>query len=610
MGDPLSRIARSAGTCPVVRAYTHAGMAADRDDLERIRQAVNLVEMFEGVTTVRKVRGTFKALCPFHTEKTPSLSIDPARGLYHCFGCGVGGDVFTFVQETQGLPFVEAMEMLADRAGIVVRRDPQASRRRERRGRLVEAVEEAGRFYHARLKEASDAGHARSYIRNRNYGVEVVDQFQLGYAPDEFDALTGHLRSRGFKERNIEVAGLGRRGQGRRLFDQMRGRLMFPIHNVRGEMVGFGGRLLRGDGPKYLNTAETPLYKKSELLYGLDRARSAISREGTAVVVEGYTDVIAFHLVEMPLAVATCGTALGEGHFDLLRRFAPRIVLAFDADAAGAGAAIRGDELRITSDLGLDLRVAEMPAGRDPADLVQDGRGSLLREAVDSSTPITEFRIERVLAQHDLGDREARTRAMRAAAALIARHPDDSTRFQHASYVAVRTRMREDRVLGEIGRTLGRTEGDARRSESVSRTRPRVPHLDRSERDLLRHLMAGTAARERVTQDLFEEDNAFRLARWLLEAGRHLEPGTPVPLAGIEDQAMAAMARHLAVMEDPLLPVADVLVHLEGRLATRRKAEMRLRLDSLDRDSDPEGYSQTMQELIALMQLDTRAGEE
>ena len=585
-------------------------MAADRDDLERIRQAVNLVELFEGVTTVRKVRGTFKALCPFHTEKTPSLSIDPARGLYHCFGCGVGGDVFTFIQETQGLAFGEAVEVLADRAGIVVRRDPQTARRRERRSRLVEAVEEAGRFYHARLKDGSDAGHARAYVRSRNYGLDVVDEFQLGYAPDEFDALSGYLRGRGFKDRDIEVAGLGRRGRGGRLFDQMRGRLMFPIHNVRGEMVGFGGRLLRGDGPKYLNTAETPLYKKSELLYGLDRARSAISREGTAVVVEGYTDVIAFHIAEMPLAVATCGTALGEGHFDLLRRFAPRIVLAFDSDAAGAGAAIRGDELQITADLDLDLRVAEMPEGRDPADLVQDGRGNVLKKAVDSSTPITEFRIDRVLQQHNLGELEARTRAMREAASLIARHPDDADRFQHALYVAGRTKMSEARVLEEVGRALPNARGDVEKSRASTRMPPRNRRLDRAERDLLRHLMAGTARRESVTQDLFEDEHAFRLARWLLEAGRHLDPGTPVPPTGIEDQAMSAMARRLAVLEDPLLPVEDVLAHLEARFATRRKAELRLRLDALDPDSDPEGYSQTMRELIALMQRNARTSED
>ena len=585
-------------------------MAADRDDLERIRQAVNLVELFEGVTTVRKVRGTFKALCPFHTEKTPSVSIDPGRGLYHCFGCGVGGDVFTFVQETQGTDFGETVEMLADRAGIVVRRDPGAARRRERRGRLVEAVEAAGRFYHSRLKEGGDAGHARAYVRSRDYDVEVVDQFQLGYAPDEFDALITHLRGAGFKERDIEMAGLGRKGRGGRLFDQMRGRLMFPIHNVRGDMVGFGGRLLRGDGPKYLNTAETSLYKKSELLYGLDRARSAISRAETAVVVEGYTDVIAFHLAEMPLAVATCGTALGEDHFDLLRRFASRIVLAFDADAAGAGAAVRGDELRITSELNLDLRVAEMPEGRDPADLVQQGGTEQLKQAVDHSRPITEFRINQILAAHDLRELGARSRAMREAAALIARHPDGDDRHQHAVDVARRTHFDSSRVLGEIANIRGRSGQDPPDDGTAPVNAVSTHRLDRAERDLLRHLLMGKAPRDRVTQNLFQDERAYRLAAWLLEAGRHLDPELAVPLDGMEDRGMAALARRLSVMEDPPDPVDDVLDHLESRHRDRRKEDLRRRLESIDPGTDPEGYSHTMEELIALLQRDSRTDEE
>ena len=583
-------------------------MATDRDDLERIRQAVNLVELFEGVTTVRKVRGSFKALCPFHSEKTPSLSIDPARGLYHCFGCGVGGDVFTFVQETQGLSFVEAMEMLADRAGIVVRRDPRAAQRRERRSRLVEAVAEAGRYYQDRLKSAPDAGHARSYVRGRNYGVEVVDQFELGYAPDQAEALVSHLRGKGHKDSDILTAGLARRVGRGRLIDQMRGRLMFPIHNVRGEMVGFGARLLRGEGPKYLNTPETPLYKKSELLYGLDKARSAISREELGVVVEGYTDVIAFHLADLPLAVATCGTALGEAHFDLLRRFSSRIVLAFDADAAGAGAAVRGDDLRITSELGLDLRVAMMPEGRDPADLVFEDKGDLLREAVDGSAPITEFRLNRLLGQYNLGEREARTRAMREAAELIARHPDEAARYQHALYVAGRTHMSIDLVQAEIRRNAaagrgGRSQGRPRTDGRPAAARPVASGaMDRSERDLLRHLMAGTAERDRVSPDLFEHDQAVGLARWLLEEGKHLDKGVPVPLDGLKDQAMSAMARRLAVMSTPLLPFEDVMSHLEGRAVGHRKDELLVILEGIDQKKDPEAYSQALAELIALQE--------
>lgn len=584
-------------------------MAADREDLERIRQAVNLVELFEGVTTVRKVRGSFKALCPFHAEKTPSMSIDPARGLYHCFGCGVGGDVFTFVQETQGLSFVEAMEVLADRAGIVIRRDPRAVQRRERRSRLVEAVAEAGRFYRDRLKSAGDAGHARSYVRGRKYGIEVVDQFEIGYAPDQPDALISHLRGQGYKDGDILAAGLARRVGSGRLMDQMRGRLMFPIHNVRGEMVGFGGRLLRGEGPKYLNTPETPLYKKSELLYGLDKARSSISREELGVVVEGYTDVIAFHLAELPLAVATCGTALGEAHFDLLRRFSSRIVLAFDADAAGAGAAVRGDDLRITSELGLDLRVAVMPEGRDPADLVFDDKGDLLRAAVDGSAPITEFRLNRLLGQYNLGEREARTRAMREAAELIARHPDEVARYQHALYVAGRTHMSIELVQGEIrrhaatgrgGRSQNRPRPDGRPAPPTRRTASGA--MDRSERDLLRHLLAGTADRDRVRPDLFEHDHASEMTRWLLEEGRHLDKGVPVPLDGLKDQAMAALARRLAVMATPLLPFEDVMSHLERRAVGRRKDELLVILEGIDQKKDPEAYSQAIEELIALQE--------
>ena len=467
---------------------------------------------------------------------------------------------------------------------------------------------EAGRYYQDRLKSAPDAGHARSYVRGRNYGVEVVDRFELGYAPDQAEALVSHLRGKGHKDSDILAAGLARRVGRGRLIDQMRGRLMFPIHNVRGEMVGFGARLLRGEGPKYLNTPETPLYKKSELLYGLDKARSAISREELGVVVEGYTDVIAFHLADLPLAVATCGTALGEAHFDLLRRFSSRIVLAFDADAAGAGAAVRGDDLRITSELGLDLRVAMMPEGRDPADLVFEDKGDLLREAVDGSAPITEFRLNRLLGQYNLGEREARTRAMREAAALIARHPDPAARHQHADYVARRTHMDIEFVQEEIRRNAtsgrgGRSQGRGRADGRPAATRPAVSGaMDRSERDVLRHLMAGTADRDRINPEPFESDQAAELAEWLLEEGRHLDEGVPVPLDSLKDQSLATLARRLVLMPDPLMPFEDAMSHLEGRAVMRRKNELRLILEGIDQTKEPEAYSSTLGELIALQE--------
>ena len=582
-------------------------MAADRDDLERIRQAINVAELFESVTTVRKVRGRIKALCPFHTEKTPSLSIDPTRGLYHCFGCGVGGDIFTFVQETQGLSFNEAVEILAERAGVTIRRDPGAARRRERRSRLLEAVAEAGRFYHARLKSASDAGHARAYVRKMKYGTEVVDRFELGYSPEEPDALVSHLRGHRFDDRDMVAAGLGRRGQRGRLIDQMRGRLMFPIHNVRGEMVGFGARLLRGDGPKYLNTPETPLYKKSELLYGLDKARTTISREELAVVVEGYTDVIAFHLAGRPIAVASCGTALGEAHFDLLRRFSSRIVLAFDADTAGANAAVRGDELRITTELDLDLRVALLPEGRDPADLVLDDKGDLLGESVGNSVPITEFRINRLLGSYNLNEREARSRAMREAAQVIARHPDPAARDLHARYVAGITRMKAETVQAEIQKKLPKGSGTRRRPyldgeqhSASAQALQAVDNMDRVERDLLRHLLAGSAKRDRLQPDLFDDEQAAALVSYLLEAGQHLAEGAGVAIDEIKDPNLSAMAYRIAVLDTPYPPFQELFAHVIARDRGRRKNQLLMMLEDIDKEKDPQAYSKILDKLIIL----------
>jgi DNA primase len=250
-------------------------------------------------------------------------------------------------------------------------------------------------FYQERLKKGHDAGGARSYLRGRGYDVDVIDRFQLGYSPggELWDGLVTHLRDAGVSDQVMVGAGLATRTSRGRLRDWFRGRLMFPIFDLRGDPVGFGARILEGDGPKYLNSPETRLYQKARLLYGLNWAKSDIVRSGYSLVVEGYTDVIGLHLADIPLAVATCGTALGEEHFDLLRRFAERVVLAFDADQAGAGAAIRGDELQTPVKLNLDLRVAVMPEGRDPADLVQAGEVAELQTAIKESTPLLQFRL-------------------------------------------------------------------------------------------------------------------------------------------------------------------------------------------------------------------------
>ncbi|MCB1247443.1 MAG: DNA primase, partial [Acidimicrobiia bacterium] len=429
-------------------------MAYARDDIDLVRDRTDLVELAAEITKVKKSGRSTMAVCPFHSEKTPSLSIDGARGLYHCFGCGKSGDVYRWVQETQGLDFTGAVEFLARRAGVTLKVDPEAAKRRSSRERLVEATELAVAFYSDRLKTAGDAGTARSYLRSRGYDADVVERFSLGYAPDEWDHLVTHLADKGVRDDSMLKAGLASKSRRGTLIDRFRGRVMFPVFDLRGDPVGFGARILEGDGPKYLNTAEPPIYHKSSLLYGLNWAKSDIVRRDTAVVVEGYTDVIAMHLADMPIAVATCGTALVEGHLDLLRRFSERVVLAFDADEAGAGAALRGFERSVPGDL--DLRVATLPEGKDPADVVTDLGIEAIQSAVDTSVPLLQFRIDTELGQFNLDEPEARTRAIRAVGAVIALHPDPVARHEYAVLVSKRTgvevRLIEQAISGSSGR--------------------------------------------------------------------------------------------------------------------------------------------------------------
>lgn len=606
---PEGAVGGAAGGCVAGGAYT-AGMAG-RDEVERVRRTVNLATLFEGVTTVRRAGASWQAICPFHAEKTPSLSIDPGRGLFHCFGCGQGGDVFTFLELTQGLEFREALQELADRAGITLSRAPGSDRTREKRRRLLDAVEEAGRFYHEFFLKSEEAADARDYVRGRGYDRGVVERFQLGFAPAEWDVLSRRLHERGFAERVILEAGLAKRNRDGRLYDHIRGRLVFPVRNVSGALVGFGGRALGDENPKYLNTPETPLYKKSDLLYGLDLARAEISRSGRAVVVEGYTDVIAFHQAEYPAAVATCGTALGRGHLELLGRFASAIVLAFDADSAGERAAVRGDELRISSNLDLDLRVAMMPPGRDPADLVRSEDGPRqLRAIVDQSRSMIEFHLRAIFKRYDLGDAAACGRAMSEAVPLIALRPNPGERDMHARFVSRHTGINLDEVKkainGEINRPgrPGRapsppSAAGAPRSGRGGSSGPAPEKIEPAQEGVIRHLLAGTAPLERVELDLFT-GRGVEVASRLLEEARRLPAGTPLPLAGGVLPELEEELRPLALQAKPLDPVEDLLSYLAGKRLGRRKEELRRRLLQAELNEDAEEVSRITGELLQL----------
>ena len=563
-----------------------------RDDIDRVRAATNIVDLVAGITAVKRQGRAHVAVCPFHQEKSPSLSLDPGRGLYHCFGCGKGGDVFTFVQETQGLDFNEALELLARQAGIHLEVDPGAAQQRGERDQMVEAVRHAVDFYHRTLKNDPDAGQARAYLRGRGIDVDTVDEYRIGFASegDTWDGLVKELRGAGIKDRTMESAGLVRRGKGGRLYDIFRRRVLFPIHDLRGEPVGFGGRGLEAVTPKYLNSPDSRLYQKSRLLYGLHRAKGPIARSQEAVVVEGYFDVIACNRAGVETAVATCGTALGEEHFDLLRRFTDRVVLAFDSDAAGGKAALRGDELMTPVDLELDLRIAEMPDGLDPADLVQAGRGSELALAVKASRPLLQFRIEKEIERFDLREPEARARAVRRMVPLLARVGDEIARAEYVRFAAGLIGI-EPSVVERALRGTVRRRGGPDPVETVE-------ELDPIQRELLRLVLANPAAiaDQDLGSDLFS-DGILRKAYESLAPRRAASPrGVPLDISGLDEsdllQRLALDPRPLP--KDPLEVVARARNKaIEGEIEALKHEMTRL-------DPASETHSDLLRRVIAL----------
>ncbi len=454
------------------------------EDIARVRESTDLVALASEHLALRRVGQRYTGLCPFHPEKTPSFSINPEAGFYYCFGCGASGDAITFVREVEHLDFVDAVERLASLAGIELRYDEaRTSKDRERRGRLTEVVGAAIAFYHDLLVRSDDAKRARGYLRTRNFDGDAARRFSLGWAPEGFDALSRHLQAQRFPRELIVEAGLAFVNRANKLQDQFRGRLMFPIFDVRGEPVGFGGRTLGTDPRKYMNSPETPIYHKSRLLYGLNWAKGEIVARGDVIICEGYTDVMAFALAGAPNAVATCGTALADEHFGVLKNFARRIVLSYDADAAGRSAAEKWYQWEQRFDI--EVRVAALPRGRDPADVWHDDPSALL-QALQGAKPFLQFRLDRVLEAADVSTVEGRARAAAAAVPVLGEHPNELVREGYIERVAGTLGLPHSWFKDELSRV-----GDPRRRAYANANPPQhgrgdVEALDRREVEALR----------------------------------------------------------------------------------------------------------------------------
>ena len=435
-------------------------MGIIEEDIERVRSATDIVALITERVPLKRSGRRWVGLCPFHEEKTPSFSVNAEDGLYYCFGCGAGGDAITFVRDTEHLSFAEAVERLATRAKITLHYDARSERRdsqANKREILLDALERAVSWYHEQLLNTPEARAARDYLRARGYDGKVVRTFRLGWAPDEWDALSRHLA---LSDEIFVMAGLGFVNRGGRQQDAMRSRLIFPIFDPTGRAIALAGRVISTNAvPKYKNSPEGPLYLKRRTLYGFNWAKEAITSTGEVIVCEGYTDVIAFHSIGLHNAVATCGTALTDEHLQLLSRYSKRVLLAYDGDRAGQEAVMRVHSWERAHELSVE--VVELPSGEDPASLAAHNPNALI-EAVRDAQPYLSFRLGKLLASYDLKTAESRARAARAGLELLVEHPDDLIRDQYLVSIADRCRF----DLMKLRRSL--TELIASRSDSSS----------------------------------------------------------------------------------------------------------------------------------------------
>jgi DNA primase len=443
-------------------------MAISDNEIAQVRAATDIVALISEQVALKKSGRRWTGLCPFHGEKTPSFSVNAEEGRYYCFGCRASGDQITFVREMQHLDFVDALRLLADRAGIELHEDANAGPARKERQEYMATMERAVEWYHDRLLKGPDARAAREYLKSRGIDGEVARQFKLGWAPDEWDGLAKSLQ---LNEKQLLGTGLGFVNKGDRRQDALRARIIFPIFDTTGKAIAVGGRIMpsapaRADGrveAKYKNSPETTIYSKRKTLYALNWAKDDIIRSGEIIVCEGYTDVIAFFSAGMPRAVATCGTALGEDHFRIMKNFSQRIVLAYDADGAGQSAA--ASVYQWERQYEVDVLVARLPKGSDPADMARNDADGL-RAAISTAVPFLRFRLDRVLDGANQSTAEGRARAAELAMQVLAEHPSELVRDQYIMDVA-------DKLHIEAGMMRPRVADMAR--NGVKRVVPNEP---------------------------------------------------------------------------------------------------------------------------------------
>ena len=561
--------------------------------------------------------GQKKGLCPFHDEKSPSFHVTPSKGYFHCFGCQTGGDAISFLMKIDHLTFTETVERLAERIGYTLRYEESGSTPSGpsvNRSRLVAANALAAIFFQEQLNTSPDAAHGRDLLTKRGFDKEACTLFGVGYAPDSWDAMTKHLRAAGYTIEELEIAGLSKMGE-RGPIDKFRNRLTWPIRDISGDVVGFGARKLASDeqdqGPKYLNTSETPIYKKSQVLYGLDMAKKEIAKKRQVVIVEGYTDVMAAHLAGITTAVATCGTAFGADHIRIIRRllmdddaFRGEVIFTFDGDAAGQKAAMRAfseDQKFVTQTF-----VAVEPDGLDPCDLRQIKGDLALRDLIAKRVPLFEFAIRTELKLHNLATAEGRVNALNATAPLVAQIRDKSLRPEYSRLLAGWLGVEVEIVTSAVGQGARRVVSQEPEPDQVDqswRPHPQEPRL-LLEREVLK---ARLQMPDLVTTWSEIEPAAFTHPAYIeLKKTIDADTNSVIAIDDIADERMKTLFTELTV--EPIRSDGEVSArYIESIVARLREvgisraiADLKSNLQRLNPVENPDEYNSAFASLVAL----------
>ncbi|MFF8903857.1 DNA primase [Streptomyces olivaceoviridis] len=616
------------------------------EDVKAVRDAVPIDAVVSEYLQLRNAGGgNLKGLCPFHDEKSPSFQVSPSKGLFHCFGCQEGGDTITFVMKVDHLSFSEAVERLAAQAGITLRYEEGGYNPAHQRGeriRLVEAHKIAAQWYAEQLATSPEAETGRVFLAERGFDQAAAVHFGVGYSPQGWDHLTRYLRGKGFTDKELVLSGLSQEGR-RGPIDRFRGRLMWPIRDIGGDVVGFGARKLyeADNGPKYLNTPDTPIYRKSQVLYGIDLAKKEIAKSSRAVVVEGYTDVMACHLAGVPTAIATCGTAFGGDHIKILRRLlmdngSARVIFTFDGDAAGQKAALRAfeDDQKFAA----ETYIAIAPDGMDPCDLRLAKGDEAVADLVEPRTPLFEFALRQIVSRYDLDTPAGRAAALDEAAPIVARIKNSGAQHEVAVELAGMLGILDTQFVVRRVAQLARWARDGKGPQQQDRRRPaddqwaQAPRPANSgpaltlrnpvfaaERELLKLALQRpelvSPAFDAYGVDEFTAPPYAAVRQAVAEAGG-AEYGVPDPQEYLvrvreaaPDDTVRAMVTELAV--EPILRrtvdetyAGTVLVQIRRRAVERRIHDIQSQMTRLSTAGDPAQLAAVQNEMWILQQYD------